>query len=271
MPIPKVCSFESRRETEIAALITKMGGDPFVAPSMREVPLEADAATIEFVAELIAGRVDVVIFLTGVGATALLDAAKTRFDEAEVLDALRKCRVCVRGPKPAAVLKKWDVAFEVRAPEPNTWEDLVDAIDASEIELRDSNVAIQEYGQPNEPLRNAIEARGGQVRSVTVYRWALPEDLGPLEQAITKIAANEFDIVLVTSAQQIRHAVQVAERLQATEAFRSGLENGFLGSIGPTASATLRELEMRVDLEPTHPKMGPLVKESIAAWQSTTQ
>ena len=36
----RVASFESRRSEEMARLISKSGGQAFVSPSMREVPLD---------------------------------------------------------------------------------------------------------------------------------------------------------------------------------------------------------------------------------------
>ena len=76
--LPRLCSFESRRHEEMRQLIEKQGGIATVAPSMREVPLDDNPAAFEFAEELLAGRVDVVVFLTGVGARALLEVLETR-------------------------------------------------------------------------------------------------------------------------------------------------------------------------------------------------
>lgn len=35
----KIVSFESRRAREMAELIRRYGGEPIIAPSMREIPL----------------------------------------------------------------------------------------------------------------------------------------------------------------------------------------------------------------------------------------
>ena len=40
----RVLALESRRASEIAELIRRQGGEPFVAPSMREVPIEENPA-----------------------------------------------------------------------------------------------------------------------------------------------------------------------------------------------------------------------------------
>lgn len=250
----------------MSTLIEKLGGDAFVSPSMQEVPVEANSLAAASVAELIAGKFGTVVFLTGVGASALLDVAESQNVREDFLTALRKTSVCVRGPKPAAVLKQWNVPIAVRAPEPNTWKDLVAAMDAAGLNLSGQNVAIQEYGVENAELADALAARGAETTSVSVYRWELPNDIRPLESAVRGIADGQFDILLITSAQQIRHAIEVAGRLEVGDQFAAGLTRTLVGSIGPTATETLSELGIRVDLEPGHPKMGPLVREAIEAW-----
>ena len=268
MDRPVVCSLESRRQTEIAALIKKTGATPFVAPSMRELPLESNTETLEFVDRLIDGRIEVMVFLTGVGAQALMDVALLRYAESDVLAALRRCEIAVRGPKPAAVLKRWDVPVHVRAPEPNTWRELLISVDESDLVIQGKTLAVQEYGQPNHELSSALVERGAVVESVIVYRWDLPADTEPLEEAIRRVVARDFDIFMITSAQQIRHALQIAAKLGLESEFRIGLAETMLASIGPTATEALRELKLRVDLEPTRPKMGPLVRESIETWRA---
>ena len=74
-----VAAFESRMATEITRLIERYGGRPLVAPVLREVPLEDNSAAQQFGAQLLAGRIDLVIFLTGVGTTALFDFLKTHY------------------------------------------------------------------------------------------------------------------------------------------------------------------------------------------------
>ena len=74
----RVAALESRRADDIARLIEKFGGRPFVSPSMREVPIEQNREAIDFAHRLITGQVDVVIFLTGVGFKHLLTAVEPR-------------------------------------------------------------------------------------------------------------------------------------------------------------------------------------------------
>ena len=64
----RVCSFESRRSEEMRSLLARQGVVATIVPSMRELPLESNPLVFAFAESLLAGRVDVVVFLTGVGA-----------------------------------------------------------------------------------------------------------------------------------------------------------------------------------------------------------
>jgi uroporphyrinogen-III synthase len=261
----RVCSFESRRRDEMRQLLERFGAVATVAPSMREVPLEQNQAAFDFAEQLLAGEIDDVICLTGVGTRALLELICTRYDRQSVLHALDRCVVIVRGPKPVVVLREWNVRIDHRAPEPNTWRELVEMLDAAHVPLAGRRVAVQEYGKPNPELCDALRQRGVEVLTVPVYRWMLPEDTAPLEAAVRETLAGAFDVLMFTSAFQLTSVLEVAERLGVREAWIEASNRCVVASIGPTASETLREAGVVPDLEPSHPKMGHLVKETCEA------
>ena len=261
----RVLVLESRRGRELGLIVTSYGGRPLVAPSMREVPLESNAEAIAFADDLIAGEFDVVIWLTGVGARALLDIVqRARGTRKAFVDALAETIVVVRGPKPLAVMRELQVPVWLTAPEPNTWRELLAALDErkSELSLDGLNVAVQEYGASNPDLLAGLEARGARVTRVPVYQWALPEDLEPLRQAVRALAAGELDVALFTSATQAVHLMKVADMMALRDAVRDRLQRMVIASIGPTTSEELRQQGIAVDLEPSHPKMGFLAREA---------
>lgn len=245
------------------ALIARHGAEPTVAPSMREVPLSENDAVCRFAMELLAGRIGAVVFLTGIGAETTLNVLRSRNDASAVLTAFNDLRVVVRGPKPAAVLKKHGLRIDVKAPEPNTWRNVVTAMREA-VDLAGMTVAVQEYGKPNEEFYNELRSLGATVLPVPVYRWTLPEDTAPLEQAIYNTAYGAyFDVFAFTSAQQIEHVLTFAEQLGMTEYFTEALRNGVLVSIGPTCSEALRSHGLEPDLEASPPKMGQLVRLAV--------
>lgn len=258
----RVLSLESRRAAEMAKLIENYGGQATVVRSMREVPIDSNKEAQEFARRLTAGEFQVLIFLTGVGVRDLAHAVESVTPREEFIEQLKHVTVIARGPKPVAVLKEFGVPVALTVPEPNTWRDLLDAIDAQNISLRGKDVAIQEYGETNRELLASLVERGAKVMQVPVYKWDLPEDIGPLVSAVGKITRGEIDLVLFTTSMQIVHLLRVARDLKAEEPLREGLAKIAVGSIGPVTSEELREQGIHVDFEPNHPKMGYLVNEA---------
>jgi uroporphyrinogen-III synthase len=259
----RVLSFESRRAKEIALLIANNGGRPTVAPSTREVqtPNEDEQKLIQ---GILNNEFDAIIFMTGVGSRALVQAAETVASRESFLAALRQTRVVVRGPKPAAAMREFQVPVTLTVPEPNTWREIVQALDENldKVPLKGRRIAIQEHGEPSPELYAALRERGAEVFPVRVYRWELPEDIGPLREAIRSLSQNEVDVVMFTSSVQFVHAARVANEMGMAEQLTNALNRVVVASIGPIASETLRENGVQVDLEPSHPKMGFLVKEA---------
>jgi uroporphyrinogen-III synthase len=260
----RVLSLESRRGPEMAKLIANHGGEATVAPSMREIPLETNTEALAFGGKLFAGEFDMVIFLTGVGTRALARVVETIHPLDQYLAELRKISVVARGPKPVTVLKEWNVPIAVTAPEPNTWREVLHALDENPaaLPLKGRRIAVQEYGVPNPELIAGLAARGAQVTSVPVYEWALPADTGPLRSAIAAIARNEIDVILFTTGTQADHLLQIAAEMNEEDGTRRALSRMVVASIGPTTSERLREHGIAPDMEPAHPKMGYLVSEA---------
>ena len=254
----RVLSFESRRATEIAELIRRQGGDAFVAPSMRESPIENNPEAFAFAELLFRDEFDMMIFLTGVGTRALDKILGSHYPPETFAEALRKITIVARGPKPVAALREMQVPVKITVPEPNTWREVLAAV-ANRPERK---IAVQEYGKSNPELLGGLRERGADVTPVRVYQWALPEDTGPLREAIRRIVEGLADVVLFTTSIQLAHIIRVASETRLEDAVLAGLRRMVIASIGPTTSETLEEFGLTPDIVPSHPKMGFLVKET---------
>ncbi len=259
-----VLALESRRAREIAKLIANLGGVPIVAPSVREVPLESNQEALDFARRLSAGEVDMVIFTTGVGVKALASAVEKACPRDELSRHLNHIVVIARGPKPAAALRELGVGVSLTVPEPNTWRDLLILLDQSKntFPVAGRRIAVQEYGVTNSELFAGLQERGAIVTLVNVYQWALPEDLGPLRNAVESIIGGNVQVLLVASSVQIRHLYEVAESMAKRQALQEALARVVITSVGPLTSEELRSRGLTVDIECTRPKMGFLVQEA---------
>lgn len=256
-----VAAFESRMATEMGRLIERHGGTPLVAPALREIPLEDNSAALQFGEQLLTQGLDVLVLMTGAGTTTLFEILYSRHSTDTIKRALKETVLIARGPKPMAALKALGFKPTLTVPEPNTWVDVVSTLDAHR-PVKGLRVAVQEYGLPNRDLVEALKQRGANVVSVPVYRWALPEDTAPLKQVIKQILTGQVQVMLVTNAAQIDHVMLVVEQDGKTAEFKTISRKLVIASIGPTASERIRNHGLTVDFEPSHGKMGILVKET---------
>ena len=259
----RVLSLESRRAKEVEKLIRTYGGEPFVVPAMRELPLASNEQALRFADRLMAGEFDLVVFMTGVGVRATLEIAETKYDREEFLAALRRVKIAARGVKPSGVLRELKVPVSVVAEEPSTWVELMQAIDgAFGASVAGYRVAVQEYGASNPELLAELSSRCRELTKVPVYQWALPEDLQPLRECVLGIASGSVDVVLFMTAVQVIHLFQVAEQMGAEDQLRAGLQALAVLSIGPTTTEELGHYGITPDFEPSRPKMGFLINEA---------
>jgi len=265
-----VAAFESRRATEMARLIEHYGGRPFVAPALREIPIQDNAVALSFGARLIDGQVDILILMTGIGTTTLFEILRSCHSLPSIMAGIKQTAVVARGPKPIAALKTLGLTPTLTVPEPNTWIEIVSVLDEYR-PVKGLRVAVQEYGASNPELLEALSQRGAEVFPVPIYGWALPEDTAPLRQVLGEIIAGNIDVMLVTNAAQIDHVMQLLEQEGTTEQFKEACRKMVVASVGPTASERLRHHDLPIDFEPSHHKMGILVKETAAQVYSLRQ
>jgi uroporphyrinogen-III synthase len=257
-----ILSLESRRAGEIATLIENYGGHAIVAPATREVPSSKSDAVSRFVEALLEDKIHLVIFLTGVGTRALVRAAEPFCAREQFVSALSRVPVLARGPKPVAALRELGVPIAWNVPEPNTWREILSVLDENRVPLHGKTVAVQEYGIASTQLIEGLTQRGAEVMAIHVYDWALPEDLGPLRNAIQSVVGGRVDVALFTAAVQAHHFVQVADEMGLRESLLEALRKVKIASIGPVTSEGLAEYGLTPGLEPSHPKMGFLVREA---------
>ena len=217
----QIAALESRRADDMTRMISRAGGISCVSPSMREVPIEPNRGAIDFAYRLMTGQVSIVILMTGVGFRYLLRSVEKHVDRQRFLDSLSDVVTICRGPKPAAALKEVGIKPTHRVPEPNTWRELLQTVDA-EIAIANQVVGLQEYGVTNASLIAGLEARGATVEAVRVYGWDFPEDTKPLEENVRALAAGKRDILLLTSAHQVVNMLRMAEQLNLVDALRQG-------------------------------------------------
>jgi uroporphyrinogen-III synthase len=259
----RVLSLETRREREVEKLIRTYNGDPLVVPSMREIPLSSNTDCVEFGHRLLAGEIDLIVFMTGVGVAKMMEVLSASFDREKILQELRKRQVVARGVKPVAALRELQIPVAVTTAEPSTWREVVAQMDKKYGDkLARYDIAVQEYGATNPELIAELVHRCASVTKVPVYQWGLPLDIAPLQGAIREIIDGSIDVVLFMTAVQVIHLFHVASDMGVADEMRRALESIAIISVGPTTTEEILHYGLKPDFEPSRPRMGFMVNEA---------
>lgn len=254
----RVALLEARMSSELADLIRRYGGEPLSAPAVREHALESGEQVDDFINHLSRSLLQVVVFLTGVGAMTLFREAERLGRLPELLTALKSATTVCRGPKPTAALKRTGVQISLGVREPYTTTEILEAM--TELDLKGKGVAVVHYGERNVMLTEALRSQGALLEELCLYEWLMPEDLGPLKNMVQEIINGRIDAVAFTSQIQVRHLFQVAADLgQSHELAQAMKTKTVVAAVGPTCAASLQELGVMPQVVPEHPKMVPMI------------
>ena len=249
----RVAVLESRLGRELSDLVAGRGAQPFHAPALAELPdldLQAIAALVKSLAERPA---KLAVFQTGVGTKALFAATDALSLTDKFLSMLRGMTIAARGPKPTGALRQRGVHIDRSAADPFTTRELLDCI--QDVPVKGARVIVQRYGTANRELDSALEARSAEVIEIPTYRWSLPSDTAPLVELVARLERGEMDAVLFTNAEQVRNLFAVSNNKDV----KGALNRTLVASIGPVASAALREAGVKIGVEASPPKLGALL------------
>ena len=242
------------------SLIERCGAQAVVAPSMREIPLDVHQEALDFAEKLRQKKVDLLILMTGVGTRFLVQLLEKVMPKEEFVQLLRNVPTLTRGPKSVQALKELGLVPTVQAAAPNTWQDVLQALDHWG-NAQSKKIFVQEYGAQNKEFLSELKKRGAHVFRVPIYRWALPEDTAPMRHLIRSICDGKVDIVLWTNATQLHHVLRVAAEEGLERSLQEALQRLVNASIGPVMSETLRDAQLQADYEASTSKIGIFVKE----------
>jgi uroporphyrinogen-III synthase len=267
----RVALLEARRESELASLVRRHGGEPICVPALREVACDCHEDSARAI-DAIGAPGAVVVLATGVGLEGWL-AAAGEVGSGEVLrTALRQATVVCRGPKPVAVLKREGLVAHIRAPAPHTSVELLAALEA--VDVRDHAVVFVHDGGGNHTVPDALSARGARLVEIRPYRWAPPEDPHGLAALVLDLVGGRVDALAITTQVQAQYLFEAADAQGAAERLRAALRDRVVvAAVGPTCATALERLGTPPHVVPEQSKMGPLVlalADALAAARRTS-
>lgn len=253
----RVALLEARRESELASLVRRHGGEPVSVPALREVARECRDEVRAAVAAL-AQPGGVAVIATGAGLGRWLAVAQELGLASALREGLAHATVVCRGPKPLAVLKREGLSAHVRAAPPHTTAELLAALAALAVHGHD--LVFVHDGGGSRAVPTAMAGRGARVFEVQPYAWALPEDPGALRSLVATLVAGGVDALAITTQVQVAHLFGVARDLGEEQPLRQALrERVVVAAIGPTSARALEQLGAPAHVVPESSKMGALV------------
>ena len=264
----RVALLEARLASELAELVRREGGEPVCAPAVAEEPVDVTALIPVLIDDITAGRCEFVVFLTGAGLTSLLDQAEQTGQLAAIIGAFSRATTVCRGPKPAAVLRRYGIPVRVNA---RAAHDGRPARGAPRRHGERQGVVLLHDGGGNLALVDELRRRGAWVEEIRAYDWRLPADIAPIESLVEELIEGRVDAIAFTSQVQIRHLIEIGTRMNRSAALLHALRHRtVVGSIGPTCSRALTDVGAPPHVVASPPRMRPLVT-AVGEYLSTRQ
>jgi len=258
-----VAILEHRFTKEFSTLFERLGATVLACPMLEEKPVENRQELDDFVRRVVSGNLNMMIFLTGVGAKFLIAEAESIGVKDDFIKALAKMTIVVRGPKPVAALRQFGVRVDVIPQNPTT-EGVIEALRSHD--LKGQRVGVQLYGTPNPQLVTALDAKGAEVTPVQVYAYGAAADSSAVNTLISRIVDGQVQVIAFTSGPQVHMLFDFASQLGLTAPLKEALkERVTIASIGEVTSRALSEKGLSPKIVPAQSKMGALAQ-SVATY-----
>lgn len=248
-----------RRAEEQIELLRRRGASVVHGPSIRTLPLGADAACRSATEDLIARPPHALIANTGIGIRAWFAAADSWGLGGELTDALADARILARGPKAAGAIHAVGLEVAGRAPNQRLRE-VVDELVARPVAGR--RVAVQLDGGARPDDLDRLRSAGADVVEVPVYEWRLPSDDRPVVRLAEAVIAGRVHALTFTSGPALRNMVAIAaEHDLADDLLASiGGDATVVACVGPVCAEAAEELGITDSVVPGTSRLGPLIR-----------
>ena len=255
---------ETRELDRLAEILEAEGARAWRCPLVSILDAPNPAPVEAWLRDLVAGRFDDVVLLTGEGLRRMMALAERRGFAPEVVVALARARKITRGPKPARALKDLGLPTDIPAAVP-TSRGVMDELGA--LGIRGRRVGVQLYGEdPNRALCAFIEAAGAEVYTVAPYIYAPASDGTKVVELIGEMVVGRVDVIAFTSAAQIDRLFDVARVRDMLPALGGAWGRVRVAAIGPIAAEALRRHGVEPAIVPDKPfVMKRLVSAIVAA------
>lgn len=273
----------SRRAGEQAAIVSSLGGEPYVVPTVGIALPAGDAEIGSFLARVTSpAGVDYAVFMTATGVRAMVLAAERSGAKGALLSALNAPRTCVvaRSGKPRRELVRQGI--KVDASPQAKYATALGILRLLEGRVSGKMVAVLWHGSRNGAISAGLLAAGARdVLECLAYRYSRelldegaevldsigfrpsPPRKGDLERLIAEVSdgTRKIDAVTFTSPPAVVNLLEAAAELGLEGSFKKGLKERRIAvaAVGPSTRDELEEYGVGVDVVPGVAAMGAMM------------
>jgi uroporphyrinogen-III synthase len=272
----------SRRATEQASLVSRLGGSPYVVPTVG-ISLTPDEGEVErFLRSIIREGVDFAVFMTGPGVQALMLMARKLLVQEALVGTLNSERTTVvaRSGKPKEVLVRFGIEVDALPPRDQATAAGIVAL-LRERDLSRKRVAILWHGAHTYSMREELLSAGVEsVLECSTYAYShqldsrgagVLKDMGfsvvpPSEEAVLRLIGEIIgrervvDAMTFTSPPAARHFFEVAAQHGMVEDLKLALNEGVcIAAVGPSTKVAVEDRGVKVHVVPQLQAMGAMI------------
>lgn len=232
---------------KLARLVSKLGGKPYVAPTVEiKPPLNRHHVT-KFVNKVLGGQIDFVIFMSVNGVTSLTKFLEEPEQKRKFFRELNKATIVAIGPKTRKELENHGIKADI-VPLKYSSEGIVESL--RKIDLRGKTGAIPRSSDASKYLRQELEKMGASILEVPIYESTLPQDKSKVLTLLSDLFKGRIDAITFTSASTAQNLFKIASEHAQADELRDCLKKTVVAAIGPTTQRTLEKLGLKVDVVP---------------------
>ena len=269
----------SRRANELAQLISNNGGIPYVAPTIGIGTRDsAESEAQDLINEVIKGKPDYTVFMTGPGVYAVMQIAERFGLKDDFIRSLAKTKVVARSPKPRGALSKHGVNVEIMpvSTHDNTAEGV--ARELMRDNLEGKHIVIVWHGSQSVRLGRDLRRAGAGVSEFRIYDYSthlssqgaeilktmgyqsIPPEEARVLKLIEDVLANFIDVITFTSPPSVRNLFSIAQKHSLEKKLVEALNTGqIVVAIGQPTKEEIESQGVRVDVIPDIYKLGAMV------------
>jgi len=223
---------------DTAELVREIGWEPFIIHTVELKPYDRNTLTRMLHAVFSKAPVDWLVLMSRSGVFLLFDVLRS-----SGFQIPRSTRMVAVGPKTLEALHAHGIKGAIM-PDNHSSTGVAELL--AKESLQGKKIVLARSSEADNVLAERLEAHGGQVETVKLYRSSIPSDpksalefLGGLREE------GRFQAVLFTSAATVGNLFRIASAIMPRQELASRLSSLIVGAIGPVTAQKLIALGVK--------------------------